>query len=86
MRPEISQTLMRHFYKDLQDADSVSHYLPIMGMVKSMFFLSHTEQEDKMSEDRTSYMNTFEVHTLTHSLHCRSVVYSSTLEYGKFSA
>ncbi len=60
MRPVISGTLMPHFYKDLKDAPSVSEYPKIQGIETSLYFISHTVHEDKLSEDRTSYRNSFE--------------------------
>lgn len=59
MRPEIS-ALMKHFYDDLDDHESVKTERPsVSGVDKDVYFLSHTEQETSVT-DGSSKRNEFE--------------------------
>ena len=59
MRPEISRTLMPHFYADLQDDESVSRLDNVRGMKKNIFFINHKALEDG-DGDSTTHKNTLE--------------------------
>ncbi len=59
MRPEISQTLMPHFYKDLEDHESVESLKSIRGMQKNVFFIKHGCPEAN-EVDTKSHRNTME--------------------------
>ncbi len=59
MRPEISRTLMPHFYKDLEDDVSVESMEDVRGMKKNVFFINHSSPEAG-SGDTKSHKNTVE--------------------------
>ncbi|CAL1544821.1 unnamed protein product, partial [Lymnaea stagnalis] len=52
MRPEISK-IMRHIYKKLEDHSSVLKYDHIRGVSKDVFFINHTEKEEKVDDTRS---------------------------------
>ncbi|CAL1544822.1 unnamed protein product [Lymnaea stagnalis] len=52
MRPEISK-IMRHIYSKLEDHSSVFKYDHIRGVGKDVFFINHTEKEEKVDDTRS---------------------------------
>ncbi|XP_066564198.1 NFX1-type zinc finger-containing protein 1 isoform X2 [Amia ocellicauda] len=63
MRPEISQILVPLFYESLQDYKSVYQYEHVKGVDTSVFFINHSEAEDRES-DLHSPSNSFEANFL----------------------
>ncbi|XP_022102749.1 uncharacterized protein LOC110985763 [Acanthaster planci] len=53
MRPEISELMKKHFYKRLQDDESVLNMGNIPGVQNNMFFLNHRRLEDGLDDNRT---------------------------------
>ncbi|VDI09955.1 Hypothetical predicted protein [Mytilus galloprovincialis] len=61
MRPIISQLLVPHIYRTLQDDHSVLKYENVKGIHSNLFFLSHSVFEDREREELSrSHKNTFE--------------------------
>ena len=63
MRPEIS-FLMKYFYENLIDADSVMNYDHVNGIQKDLFFIQH-ENMERGVEDSLSKANLFEAEYIT---------------------
>ncbi|XP_041361357.1 NFX1-type zinc finger-containing protein 1-like [Gigantopelta aegis] len=58
MRPSISR-IVKHIYPDLRDDASVQDYPNIMGVFSNVFFISHSEPEEK-NEELISHLNIYE--------------------------
>uniref|UniRef100_A0A914XBR8 NFX1-type zinc finger-containing protein 1 n=1 Tax=Plectus sambesii TaxID=2011161 RepID=A0A914XBR8_9BILA len=65
MRPEIARSLMPHFYEELQDDESVSHYPHVRGVGKDMVFINHSAPERTDAEIK-SHSNQFEAEFAVH--------------------
>ncbi|XP_070581257.1 NFX1-type zinc finger-containing protein 1-like [Ptychodera flava] len=63
MRPEIAE-LMRHFYQDLKNHESVLKYENVKGVSSNIFFVDHKFEEDSVT-DTKSKSNLHEVRFLT---------------------
>ena len=59
MRPEISQLVRPHIYPELYDHPSVCDYPPILGIARSVYFISHVQKEQD-TEDLRSPSNEHE--------------------------
>ncbi|XP_033625781.1 NFX1-type zinc finger-containing protein 1-like isoform X2 [Asterias rubens] len=60
MRPEISEIMRNHFYKDIQDDDSVQGMENIRGLAKNMFFINHDLSEDDEKDGLKSHSSEHE--------------------------
>ncbi|XP_038069894.1 NFX1-type zinc finger-containing protein 1-like [Patiria miniata] len=60
MRPEISEIMRNHFYKDLQDDDSVLGKEKVRGITKNMFFINHGFTEDSCDDGMKSHSSKHE--------------------------
>ncbi|XP_068247242.1 NFX1-type zinc finger-containing protein 1-like [Palaemon carinicauda] len=60
MRPDISRLLVPSIYPNLKDHESVHEYPHIKGMVKDIFFITHTHHEDKGNNDNNTKSNSHE--------------------------
>lgn len=49
MRPEIANLIRPIIYKELLDDESVTQYPNVMGMMKNLYFIDHTEPESGVS-------------------------------------
>ncbi|KAG1652736.1 NFX1-type zinc finger-containing protein 1 [Nymphon striatum] len=59
MRPEISQLIHPHIYKNLKNDLSVMGYPNVRGVGKDVFFVNHSFQEEKLN-DNPSKINLYE--------------------------
>ncbi|KAG1657688.1 NFX1-type zinc finger-containing protein 1 [Nymphon striatum] len=59
MRPEISQLIHPHIYKNLKNDVSVMGYPNVRGVGKNVFFVNHSFQEEKL-DDNPSKINLYE--------------------------
>uniref|UniRef100_A0A914W199 UBA domain-containing protein n=1 Tax=Plectus sambesii TaxID=2011161 RepID=A0A914W199_9BILA len=65
MRPEIANSLMPHFYEELENDESVSKYPHVCGVVKDMVFINHSVPERTDAEIK-SHSNLFEAEFAVH--------------------
>ena len=63
MRPSISR-IMKHIYPDLRDDESVLDYPDILGVSSNVFFINHSDPEEK-NEELISHLNIFEAKYVT---------------------
>ncbi|XP_063233033.1 NFX1-type zinc finger-containing protein 1-like isoform X1 [Bacillus rossius redtenbacheri] len=59
MRPEIARLIVPTIYPELRNDETVHRYEKILGVDKSLFFITHNHHEDKV-EDSSSRKNTHE--------------------------
>ncbi|KAG1652735.1 NFX1-type zinc finger-containing protein 1 [Nymphon striatum] len=59
MRPEISQLIHPHIYKNLENDLSVMEYPNVRGVGKNVFFVNHSFEEEKLDDD-PSKINLYE--------------------------
>jgi len=60
MRPEIAE-IMKVFYKDLTDDESVKKYDNVKGIAKNMYFVNH-DHEEQLDDELRSVSNEHEAH------------------------
>ncbi|XP_038070448.1 NFX1-type zinc finger-containing protein 1-like [Patiria miniata] len=63
MRPEISNLMKKHFYRNLYDDQSVLKMDNVKGVTHNMFFIDHRHLEDEVDDDRTK-SNQYEAEVL----------------------
>lgn len=63
MRPEIAKLIVPLIYPKLDNHESVLTYLPVRGVTKSLFFITHNQFEETQS-DNTSKKNIHEAQFL----------------------
>ncbi|KAG6373951.1 hypothetical protein JVT61DRAFT_6115 [Boletus reticuloceps] len=61
MRPTISSLIRNTLYEGLQDHELVKKYPDVRGMVKNMFFVTHSHKENGGTDDTASKYNVYEV-------------------------
>ncbi|KAI1332021.1 hypothetical protein F5Y16DRAFT_358334 [Xylariaceae sp. FL0255] len=68
MHPKISELIRQTLYPSLVDGDAVSEYPEVLGVRQRLFWLQHTELEDRAQQQdptSTSHTNSFEVDMTT---------------------
>ncbi|XP_064088896.1 NFX1-type zinc finger-containing protein 1-like isoform X2 [Macrobrachium nipponense] len=60
MRPSISRLLVPSIYPNLKDHESVHEYPHVKGLLKDVFFITHTHHEDKGGNDNNTKANSHE--------------------------
>lgn len=60
MRPSISRLLVPSIYPNLKDHESVHEYPHVKGLLKDVFFITHTHHEDKSGNDSNTKANSHE--------------------------
>ncbi|XP_070552964.1 NFX1-type zinc finger-containing protein 1-like [Ptychodera flava] len=59
MRPQISQ-FVRHFYKDLDDAETTKQHKDIKGVKHNQYFIDHSRYENPKDGESTTFINQHE--------------------------
>eukprot|EP00960_Hanusia_phi_P066370 766386-Hanusia_phi.AAC.3 len=82
MRPEISKLVRQTIYPDLVDAQRVTEYPPVKGMVYPVFFWNHSVAEDSFQPREMKYQTQEGSKTNTYEVACVVALVSYLVKQG----